>query len=335
MKTAIITGTTGQDGALLSNLLLNKDYRVIGIVRRTASPTDWRIKELGLYNKKNFHIASGDILDSSSIDRIVFEWEPDEFYNLAAMSYVGESWNTPISTFQINSIGALNCLEALRKHRKSCRYYQASTSEMFGGANRTESFNEDSAFYPRSPYGISKLAAYWSTINYKQSYDMFCCNGILFNHEGPYRGKEFVTRKITDYCARLYCGNEKKINLGNLSAKRDWGYAEDFVRGMWMMLQHNEPDNFILATNKSHSVQYLFETALKCIYYHPDQTGNGELTKYIYQDQNMIRPAEVGHLLGDYSKAKSILGWEPTVDFESMIKIMVQTDVKRVRREKD
>lgn len=327
MKIAIISGITGQDGSLLALFLLGKHYNVIGIDRRTSSKTDWRLKELGLYNYPNFHVVSGDITDSSSIDRIVQEYQPDEFYNLAAMSFVKESWNTPAATMNINGIGTINCLEALRKFKIDCKFYQASSSEMFGGANRTKPLNEESTFYPRSPYGISKVAAHWATINYRESYDMFACCGILFNHESEYRGLEFVTRKITDGVARIALGVGEPIELGNLDSKRDWGYAKDYVRGAWLMLQQDEPDDYVLATGEARSIREFVQAALNVAKVSGGCQGN------VKQNPEFMRLADVGHLLGDASKARVNLGWRPIFSFDQMIKIMIDKDKERVKNE--
>ena len=327
MKTAIISGCTGQDGALLSQFLLSKDCKVIGIDRRTSSKTDWRLKELDLYNNSNFTVVSGDITDPSSIDRIVQEYEPDEFYNLAAMSFVKESWNTPAATMNINAIGTINCLESLRKFKPDCKFYQASSSEMFGGANRTKPLNEESTFYPRSPYGISKVAAHWAAINYRESYDMFACCGILFNHESEFRGLEFVTRKITDGVARIALGVGEPIELGNLDSKRDWGYAGDYVRGAWKMLQQDKSDDYVLATGQARSISEFIQVALKAANVSGGIEGN---TK---QNHAFMRPADVGHLLGCAQKAQEVLGWVSEVSFEEMVKCMVKKDIKRVSDE--
>jgi len=327
-KVAIITGVTGQDGALLSEFLLGKEYQVVGIDRRTSSKTDWRIKDLGLYEHDQFTLASGDLIDPGSISRIVQEYQPDEFYNLAAMSFVKESWTTPAATMQINAVGCINCLEALRQYAYNCRFYQASTSEMLGGECRTETFDEHSLFHPRSPYGVSKLAAHWSTINYRESYDMFTCCGILFNHESEYRGLEFVTRKITDGIARVYMGQQSHIELGNMEPKRDWGYAEDYVRGMWLMLQNGNPDDFVLATGKAYSIYDFVRKTLDAVH-----MSNVKVEDVVKHNLDFDRPADVGHLLGNADRAKRVLGWEPEVSFTDMVKIMVEKDIERVRNE--
>ncbi len=328
MNTAIITGVTGQDGALLASFLLGKNYNVIGIDRRTSSKTDWRLKELGAYGYPELNVVSGDITDSSSIDRIVQQYQPDEFYNLAAMSFVKESWNTPSATMDINAIGTINCLEALRKFKQDCKFYQASSSEMFGGANRTKPLNEESTFYPRSPYGISKVAAHWAAINYRESYDMFTCCGILFNHESEFRGLEFVTRKITDGVARIKLGLEDFISLGNLDAQRDWGYAGDYVRGAWKILQQDKPDDYVLATGTARSIREFIVEALIAV-----GLRGYEYLNYVKQDPEFMRPADVGCLLGDAHKAEVNLGWKPIVNFTDMIQIMVDHDIRRVKNE--
>jgi len=337
MKHAIITGVTGQDGALLSNFLLSKGYKVFGVDRRTSSKTDWRLKELGLLDNPDFHVVSGDLTDPNSISRLVESIEPNEFYNLAAMSFVKESWNTPAATMEINAIGVINCLEAIRIHRPECRFYQASSSEMFGGANRVEVLDENSKFYPRSPYGVSKVAAHWTTINYRESYDLFACNGILFNHESEYRGVEFVTRKITDGVARIYCGLQNHIELGNLDTKRDWGYAGDFVRGMWLMLQQDEPDNYVLATGKTRSIKDFLAAAFECAGWNIEgrdgSVNNDRFKNLIKQNPEFIRPADVGQLLGDPTKANKNLGWKPEVTFQDMVNKMVHKDIYRIKKE--
>ncbi len=330
MKRAIITGCTGQDGALLSNFLLNKGYEVFGVDRRTSSSTAWRLRELGVLNNTNFNVVSGDLTDASSISRLVESIEPNEFYNLGAMSFVKESWNTPGATMKINALGNINCLEAIRIHQSECRFYQASSSEMFGGANRAEVLDENSRFYPRSPYGISKVAAHWTTINYRESYNMFACNGILFNHESEYRGLEFVTRKITDGVARINLGLQDYIELGNLDAKRDWGSAKDYVIGMHAMLQQPNPDDYVLATGIAKSIRQLVECAARSA----DLEHKVYCTKYVKHNEKFNRPADVGHLLGDASKAYEKLGWKSSTSFYDLIDCMVKKDIERVKREK-
>ncbi len=320
-KTVIITGVSGQDGSYLSEILLEKRYKVIGIKRRTSTRGDWRIKHL--YSNPNFMIESGDITDLGSIQRIVSKWNPDEFYNLAAMSFVGASWNEPQHTFNVNACGVINCLEALRIIKPDCKFYQASTSELFGKVKEMPQ-SELTTFYPRSPYAIAKCAAYWSVVNYRESYDMFACNGILFNHESPRRGLEFVTRKITDAAARIKLGLQEKLGLGNIDSRRDWGHARDYMKAAYLMMQHEEPDDFVIATGTTHSIRDLLSIAF------------GELdldwADYVYQDDRYWRPAEVDVLLGDSSKARRILGWEPEYDFERLIKEMVEVDFQKVKR---
>ena len=325
-KVAVITGVTGQDGSLLSRHLLDIGWdKVVGVQRRTSTSTDWRLKELNLYDDDRFTVASGDITDAGSIARIVQQWQPTHFYNLAAMSFVGESWNTPAATMEINAIGCVNCLEALRHHKKDCHFYQASSSEMFGGKMRTEIFDENSKFYPRSPYGVSKVAAHDMVVNYRESFDMFCCNGILFNHESEYRGLEFVTRKITDGVAKIKLGMQEKIYLGNLDAKRDWGYAGDFVRGMQLMLDHREPDDFVLATGTARSIREFVQASVNMA----DLKEKTYFTRYVQHDAAFNRPADVGHLLDECQKAKDILGWVPEVSFDEMVNRMISADIER------
>lgn len=319
-KTAIITGVGGQDGSYLSELLLEKDYLVVGVNRRVASRSDWRIKHLKA--NPNFILESGDVTDQGSIQRLVEKWQPDEFYNLAAMSFVKESWNTPFNSLMVTGGGVTNCLEALRNVKRDTKFYQASSSEMFGKVQEPRQ-KETTPFYPRSPYGAAKLYGYWITRNYRESYDMFTCNGILFNHESSRRGIEFVTRKITDGAARIKLGLQDKLGLGNIEAKRDWGHAIDYMAAAHLMMQHDEPDDFVISTGIAHSIKDLLDIAF------------GELDldwrKHVYQDKRYWRPAEVDVLLGDSSKARRILGWKPEYDFETLIKEMVQADLERVK----
>ena len=326
-KTAVITGITGQDGALLAKFLLEKDYRVIGIVRRTSSPTDWRLKELGVEDHQNFTSVSGDITDSHSMDRLVEQYWPQEFYHLAAQSFVGASWNLPAITQQTNIIGTINCLEAIRKHASNCRFYFAASSEMFGGADRKELMNESTFFYPRSPYGTSKVAGFWNTINYRESHDMFCCNGILFNHESPWRGIEFVTRKITDGIVRIEMGMQKVLSLGNLEACRDWGDARDYIRAMWLMLQQDQPDDFVIATGKTRSIGDFCDAAFFAAGFSEGKE------KFVTVDEQFVRPADVGCLTGNAAKAKLLLGWEPEISFEQMVADMIKADRRRISNE--
>ena len=323
-KHALITGATGQDGALLAKLLLDKDYKVFGMMRRTSSPTDWRLNELGVYDNKNFQSVSGDLTDSASLQRVMAISSPNEIYNLAAQSYVGASWQNPISTMDITGMGAMRLYEAALHFQqdsgKQVKIYQASSSEMFGNI-KNNSANENETLYPRSPYGVAKCAAHLSAKTYRDSYGMFISCGILFNHESEYRGVEFVTRKITLSAARISLGKQYELTLGNLESKRDWGYANDYIYAMYLMLQQNTPDNFVIATGKAHSILEFCKQSF-------DEVGlNWE--KYVKIDKNMIRPNDINFLLGDSAKAKSELGWKPEVSFSQMITRMVSKDLVR------
>jgi len=304
---AFITGITGQDGFYLADLLNEKGYEVHGLARRLSQPR---------HVPNNVKIHIGDVTDSS-LTELIADIKPDEVYNLAAMSHVGESFKIPRSTFDINAIGTLNALEGARK---ACsRYYQASTSELFG--NEPGPQNELTRFHPRSPYGVSKIAAYWLTVNYREAYGVHASNGILFNHESPIRGEDFVTKKIAQGVARIFHGDDKKIKLGNIESKRDWGHAQDYVRGMWLMLQH-EPDDFILATGKTHSVQEFLSLAFSEI--------GEDYQDHIEIDEKLFRPAEVDELCGDYTKAKEKLGWQPEVTFRELVKEMVNYEISNL-----
>jgi GDPmannose 4,6-dehydratase len=317
-KRALITGITGQDGGFLAELLLEKDYEVYGIERRSSTPA--RINCEHLEGKINF--LNGDLTDQNSIVRCLKQSEPDEVYNLAAQSFVGESWNTPEQTGDVTGLGALRMLEAIREYGKGIKFYQASTSEMFG---RMEKFaNEDTPFYPRSPYGVAKLYAHWITVNYRESYDMFNCCGILFNHESERRGLEFVTRKITDGIARIHLGLQDHISLGNLDVKRDWGYAPDYVEAMWLMLQQDKPKDYVIATGEIHTLGDFLEASFK-------EVGIEKWDNFVKQDPRFMRPADVFYLAGDSSKAKSELGWNPTTSFQEMVSKMVKDDIKRYK----
>jgi GDPmannose 4,6-dehydratase len=317
-KKALITGITGQDGSYLAELLLEKDYEVYGIARRLSTPNISRIYHI--LNKIN--LVEGDLTDQSSLNSAMKEVQPDEIYNLAAQSFVGTSWNQPVLTGDVTGIGAVRLLEAVRHFCKDARVYQASSSEMFGKVSETPQ-NENTKFYPRSPYGCAKVYAYWVAVNYRESYDMYVSNGILFNHESPRRGLEFVTRKITDGVARICHGLAKELRLGNLDARRDWGYAPDYVCAMWYMLQQEKPDDYVIATGESHSVKEFAELAFK-------EAGlNWE--DYVKVDHKFSRPAEVDCLVGDASKAKRILKWNPTVSFKELVRIMVMADMERVK----
>ncbi len=337
MKTAIITGITGQDGAYLAELLLNKNYQVYGTYRRTSSTNFWRIKELGILNHPNLHKVEYDLTDSSGSIHLLESIAPDEVYNLAAQSFVGTSFRQPMTTTKINACGVLNLLEAIRVINPKIRLYQASTSEMFGKVQATPQ-NENTPFYPRSPYGIAKLYAHWMTINYRESYDIFACSGILFNHESPLRGLEFVTRKITDGIAKIKLGMAPVLELGNLNAKRDWGYAGDYVEGMYRMLQAQQADDYVLATNRTETVRYFVEMVCRTadINIHwqgqdEHETGIDSKTgKVIVKvDPQFYRPAEVDALVGDYSKVHRQLGWEPKTTLEQICAKMTAADMRR------
>ena len=317
MKRALITGINGMDGSHLADFLLEKGYNVFGMERRSSSKN--RTNTLHLEDKITF--LNGDLTDQNSLLRCLKESNPDEVYNLASQSFVGESWNTPEQTGDVTGLGALRVLEALREYGQSIKYYQASTSEMFG---KMEKFaNEDTPFYPRSPYGVAKLYAHWITVNYRESYDMFNCSGILFNHESERRGIEFVTRKITDGVAKIHLGLQDKIILGNLDTKRDWGYSPDYVESMWMMLQQDKPQDYVIATGKVHSLEEFLDMAFQHI-------GIIDWKKYVGQDERYMRPADVFYLAGDSSKAEEVLGWKPKTTFEDMVSKMVANDIRRL-----
>jgi GDPmannose 4,6-dehydratase len=315
---AIITGITGQDGSYLAELLLGKGYEVFGIVRRLSAPNVWRIEHL----LGKITLLQADLLDQLSLIKAVDAVRPHEFYNLAAMSFVPASWDQPMLTGEFNSQGVIRCLEAIRQVDKNIRFYQASSSEMFGKVRQVPQ-NEDTPFYPRSPYGVSKVFGHYITVNYRESYGLFACSGILFNHESPRRGLEFVTRKVTDGAARIKLGLADTLSLGNLSAKRDWGYAGDYVRAMWTMMQQETAQDYVVAMGVSHSVQELIEIAF----------GHAGLDwrAHVRQDPAFLRPAEVDVLVGDASKARRVLGWEPAVDFTGLVRMMVDADVERLR----
>lgn len=318
MRCAIITGATGQDASYLADILLEKNYKVVGISRRRSTEGDWRIAHL--YNHPNYFYEQGDITDSGSIVRIVREYQPDEFYNLAAQSHVGISFKEPYHTGLVTGLGVTVCLEALRNEKPDTRFYQASSSEMFGKVRETPQ-TETTAFYPRSPYGVAKVYGHWLSRNYRDSYNMFCANGILFNHESPRRGIEFVTRKVTDAAAKIKLGRADKLILGNLDPRRDWGHAKDYMEAAWLMLQQDTPDDFVISTGKTHSIKDLLDVAFGNI--------NLDWRDYVVQDPKFMRPAEVDVLLGDSTKAKEILGWKPRYNFESLINEMVGADLER------
>lgn len=337
-KVAVITGITGQDGAYLSKCLLQKGYVVYGTYRRTASTNFWRIDELGIRSNTNFHLVEYDLTDLGSTIRLFEKAKPDEVYNLAAQSFVAVSFDQPITTAKITGIGAAYLLEGIRIVNPSIRYYQASTSEMFGNVQEVPQ-TEKTPFYPRSPYGVAKLYAHWMAINYRESYNIFGASGILFNHESPLRGMEFVTRKITDGIARIKLGKQKFLELGNLNAKRDWGYASDYVEGMHRMLQAEKPDVFVLATGRTESVRDFVEMTCKAVDIEIEWQGEGlhevginthSGEKIIRINEKFYRPAEVELLIGNPAKAKQVLGWETTTTLEELCQMMVEADLRRV-----
>ena len=315
MKRALITGINGMDGSHLADFLLKKGYEVYGMERRTSTPN--RTNTAHLEGKINF--INGDLTDQNSLLRCLKESDPQEIYNLGAMSFVGESWNTPEQTGDVNGMGVLRMLEAIREDGEERKFYQASTSEMFGRMVENPA-KESTPFYPRSPYGVAKLYGHWITKNYRESYDMFNVSGILFNHESERRGVEFVTRKITDGVAKIHLGIKDYIKLGNLDAKRDWGYSPDYVKSMWMMLQHDEPDDYVVATGVEHSIRDFLDVAFECV-------DIKDWEKYVIQDERFMRPAEVAVLCGDSTKAREVLGWKPETSFEQMVSNMVGNDI--------
>ncbi|MBM3817571.1 MAG: GDP-mannose 4,6-dehydratase [Acidimicrobiia bacterium] len=316
-KRAIITGITGQDGSYLAELLLDSGYEVTGIVRRLSASNYWRIEHL----LDRITLRPADLLDQLSLVRVIQDVRPHEFYNLAAMSFVPASWDQPLLTGDYNAQGCTRVLEAIRQVDTGIRVYQASSSEMYGRVREVPQ-TEQTPFYPRSPYGVSKVFGHYITVNYRESYGMFAASGILFNHESPRRGLEFVTRKVTDGVARIKLGLTDQLGLGNLDARRDWGFAGDYVRAMWMMLQQEKADDYVIATGVSHSVRELVEVAFRHV--------GLDWQKYVRLDPAFLRPAEVDHLIGDASKARRVLGWEPKVSFERLIAMMVDADLARV-----
>lgn len=336
-KVAVITGITGQDGAYLAELLLNKGYEVYGTYRRTSSVNFWRIEELGIKNNPNLHLVEYDLTDLSSSIRLLQESKATEVYNLAAQSFVGVSFDQPLTTAEITGIGPVNLLEAIRIVNPKIRFYQASTSEMFGKVQAIPQ-KEDTPFYPRSPYGVAKLYAHWMTINYRESYNIFASSGILFNHESPLRGQEFVTRKITDSVAKIKLGKLDVLELGNMDAKRDWGFAKEYVEGMWRMLQADEPDTFVLATNRTETVRDFVSMAFKAagIELRFDGKDDQEVAIDVATNKVVVkvnpkfyRPAEVELLIGNPQRAKDILGWEPKTTLEELCAMMVEEDLRR------
>jgi GDPmannose 4,6-dehydratase len=321
MKKALITGVTGMDGSHLAELLLEKGYEVYGLERRCSTPNRTNIAHL----KNKIKFVEGDLTDQISLVRCLKDIEPNEIYNLAAQSFVYWSFFTPEQTSDVNGLGVLRILEAIRESGIKTKFYQASTSEMFGKVQETPQ-NENTPFYPRSPYGVSKLYGHWITKNYRESYDMFACSGILFNHESERRGIEFVTRKITDGVARIHLGLEDSITLGNLDAKRDWGYAPDYVEAMWLMLQQDEPNDYVISTGKTHSIREFLTYAFEHI-------GVTDWEKYVKQDPRYMRPAEVDVLLGDSTKAQTELNWKPKTSLKEMVEKMVNNDIKKLKNE--
>jgi GDPmannose 4,6-dehydratase len=317
-KKALITGITGQDGSYLAELLLDNGYEVTGAVRRASAPNLWRIEHL----LDRVRLLPGDLLDQLSLIRLIEQSEPTEFYNLAAMSFVPASWDQPMLTGEFNAQGVTRVLEAIRTVNPAIKLYQASSSEMFGKVRETPQ-TELTPFYPRSPYGVSKVFAHYITVNYRESYDLFAVSGILFNHESPRRGLEFVTRKVTDAVARIKLGLADSLPLGNLDAHRDWGFAGDYVRAMWLMLQQDRAEDYVIATGESHSVRELVDVAFAHV--------GLDWEKYVRIDPKLLRPAEVEHLIGDASKARAQLGWRPEVDFKGLVRMMVDADLARHR----
>ena len=336
-KKAVVTGITGQDGAYLAELLLEKGYVVYGTYRRNSSVNFWRVDELGIRNHPNLHLVEYDLTSLGSSLNLMNLAQPDEVHNLAAQSFVGVSFDQPAATAQITAIGALNLLEAIRLVNPKIRFYQASTSEMFGKVQAIPQ-TESTPFYPRSPYGVAKLYAHWMTVNYRESYDIFGCSGILFNHESPLRGREFVTRKITDSVAKIKLGKLDVLELGNLDAKRDWGFAREYVDGMWRMLQAVEPDTFVLATNRTETVRDFVTMAFKSAGIQIDFRGEGQAEQAVDKatgktvmriNPKFYRPAEVDLLIGNPAKAKAKLGWEPVTTLEQLCQMMVEADLRR------
>ncbi len=337
-KTAVVTGITGQDGAYLAELLLEKGYTVHGTYRRTSSVNFWRLEELGIARHPRLELVEYDLTDLSSSVRLLERSGASEVYNLAAQSFVGVSFDQPITTAEITGLGAVNLLEAIRIVDPSIRFYQASTSEMFGKVQQVPQ-TEATPFYPRSPYGVAKLYAHWMTVNYRESYDLFATSGILFNHESPLRGREFVTRKITDGVARIKHGQLERLELGNMDAKRDWGFAREYVEGMWRMLQAETPDTFVLATQRTESVRDFVTLAFQAADIHLEWRGEAEqevavdsasgITR-VAVNPRFYRPAEVELLIGSPAKARRELGWEPTTSLEALCRMMVEADLERV-----
>jgi len=318
-KRALITGITGQDGSYLADVLLEKGYEVHGLVRRSSTETFQRLAHI----RDDLTLHTGDLLDQRSLVDVLRETKPEEIYNLAAMSFVAASWNQPVLTAEFTGVGVTRMLEAMRETVPEARFYQASSSEMFGKVLEVPQ-TEATPFYPRSPYGVAKAYGHFITVNYRESYDLFACSGILFNHESPRRGLEFVTRKVTHGAAAIKLGLQEKLMLGNLDAERDWGYAKDYVEAMWLMLQQDEPDDYVIATNEAHSVRELVDISFDHVGLDP--------AEYVGHDERYMRPAEVDHLIGDYAKAKEQLGWEPRTSFEDLVRMMVDADLEMLER---
>jgi len=316
---ALVTGVTGQDGSYLADFLLEKGYTVYGLIRRSSTVNFERIHHL----QDKIEIIPGDLLDQNSLINAIKESWPDEVYNLAAQSFVPTSWNQPVLTGEFTALGVTRVLEAIRAVKPDIRFYQASSSEMFGKVRETPQ-NEKTPFYPRSPYGIAKVYGHWITVNYRESYNLFSCSGILFNHESPRRGKEFVSRKVTYGAARIKLGLQKELRMGNLDAKRDWGYAKDYVDAMWRMLQQDKPEDYVIATGESHTVRELLEITFGHL--------GLDYREFVVVDPQLVRPAEVDLLLGDPSKARRVLGWKPTVTFEGLVRMMVDADIQRLKQ---
>ncbi|HSX88121.1 MAG TPA: GDP-mannose 4,6-dehydratase [Pseudomonas sp.] len=321
-KNALITGITGQDGAYLAKLLLDKDYQVFGLVARRSSDTRWRLRELGIETRITY--LEGDLADASSVQRAIIRARPDELYNLGAQSFVGTSWDQPITTGVVDGLGVAHVLEALRQSSPHTRFYQASTSEMFG-LIQAERQDEDTPFYPRSPYGVAKLYGHWITVNYRESFDLHASSGILFNHESPLRGIEFVTRKVTDAVARIKLGKQRQLHLGNIDAQRDWGFAGDYVEAMWLMLQQDQADDYVVATGVTTTVREMCRIAFAHV--------ELDYLKHVVVDPKFFRPAEVDILLGNPAKAERVLGWAPKTSLDSLIRMMVDADLRRVAGE--
>jgi GDPmannose 4,6-dehydratase len=319
VTTALITGITGQDGSYLAELLLEKGYRVVGMVRRASTENFERIAGI----RDRIELRQADLLDQLSLIELIRSVAPDEIYNLAAQSFVPTSWLQPMLTAEFDAVGVTRLLEAIRLVAPQARFYQASSSEMFGRVRETPQ-REATPFYPRSPYGVAKVYGHFITVNYRESYELFACSGILFNHESPRRGREFVTRKVTDGVARIKLGLAKELRLGNLDARRDWGFAGDYVDAMWRMLQQPTADDYVVATGEAHSVRELVETAFRC--------AALDWRQYVREDPALLRPAEVDHLVGDASKARRILGWSPRVSFPALIEMMVRADLDRLQK---